>query len=207
MPNLEKQSLTDSERRAYEAYLLATDDTARQEAIAKLVPGSAIYYHLWFLERFRLHAGKPFTAEETEKYDSFKKKYERDQRFEDIKARFLLLQYDHALSEDTEGSRQRRDKLLNEIIGQYLKSLSFNHSRPEGDGGSNHHSSSDNDSEDYGGEGEESEQESQNEDDSQKSDNQDGDGDSDRSIEAQRRHNDRSDREVEDPASDYGQEQ
>ena len=69
-------------------YLLAESEQARQEAIARLVPGSAIYYHLWFLDRFRLHGGKPFTNEESEIFGTFQKKYKHDRRFKEIKARW-----------------------------------------------------------------------------------------------------------------------
>ncbi len=56
--------LSDIERKAYEHYLLAETDEVRQEAIAKLVPGSHIYYHLYFLDRFRRLGASPFSAEE-----------------------------------------------------------------------------------------------------------------------------------------------
>jgi len=56
--------LSDSERKAYETYILAATDEARQEAISKLVPGSPLYYNLYFLDRFRIKAGAKFTAEE-----------------------------------------------------------------------------------------------------------------------------------------------
>ncbi len=131
MPNLEKPSLTDSERKAYESYLLAGDDQGRQDAIAKLVPGSAIYYHLWFLERFRVHGGAPLTPDERDKYESFRKQYSREQRFKEIEARLALLQYDYHLSEDIGVAKE----ILDEIIKSYLGSLDFDHSKPDEEGG------------------------------------------------------------------------
>ena len=55
---------TDVERRAFEAYLLADSDAGRNEAIAKLVPGSHLWYYLYFMDRFRREGGKALTAEE-----------------------------------------------------------------------------------------------------------------------------------------------
>lgn len=92
--------LTDSERRAYEAYLLATTDEQRQEAITKLVPGSHIYYHLYFLDRFRRLGGKPFTAEEQKLYNQFSGQYYYSPEFKQIEARFTLLRYDEASTKE-----------------------------------------------------------------------------------------------------------
>lgn len=62
-------NLADQDRKAYEAYLLATTDEQRQEAITKLVPGSHLYYYLYFIDRFRRLGGKPFSAEEQRHFD------------------------------------------------------------------------------------------------------------------------------------------
>ena len=92
--------LTDTERRAYEAYLLATTDEQRQEAITKLVPGSHLYYNLYFLDRFRRHGGKPFSAEEQRLYDQFNRQYYHTAEFKQIESRFALLRYDAATTKE-----------------------------------------------------------------------------------------------------------
>jgi hypothetical protein len=56
---------TDGERRAFEAYLLSGDsEQARTEAIAKLVPGSHLWYFLYFMDRFRRVGGAALSQEE-----------------------------------------------------------------------------------------------------------------------------------------------
>jgi len=46
-------NLSDSDRKAYELYLFANTDEERAEAIKKLIPGSHLYYHLYFLDKFK----------------------------------------------------------------------------------------------------------------------------------------------------------
>ena len=67
--------LSDTERKAYEAYLLAPTDDLRQEAITKLVPGSHLYYNLYFTDRFRRLGGKKFSQEEQKLFEQFQKMY------------------------------------------------------------------------------------------------------------------------------------
>ena len=66
---------SDVERRAFEAYLLADSDEDRTEAIAKLVPGSHLWYYLYFMDRFRREGGKELTGEETAHMQQFRAKY------------------------------------------------------------------------------------------------------------------------------------
>ena len=140
MSEIKKPNLTDSERRAYEQYLLADTEQARQEAIARLVPGSAIYYHLYFLDRFRLHAGKPFSTEEANMICTFQEQYLNDKRFKEIKARWQLLSYDYALGDVSQGGEKRREKMISDIVGEYLYNLSFNPQRPDEHGDGDHSS-------------------------------------------------------------------
>ena len=55
---------SDAERRAFEAYLLADTDAGRADAIAKLVPGSHLWYFLYFMDRFRREGGKALNQED-----------------------------------------------------------------------------------------------------------------------------------------------
>ncbi len=86
---------------------------------------------MWYLERFRVHGGAPLTADENDKYESFRKQYGREQRFKEIEARLALLQYDYALSEDSGLAKEK----LDEIIKNYLGCLDFDHSKPDEEGG------------------------------------------------------------------------
>jgi len=55
------ENLTDSDRKAYEEYILSQSDSEREEAIKKLIPGSELYYYLYFLDRFK-KVGSKLTA-------------------------------------------------------------------------------------------------------------------------------------------------
>ena len=69
-------NLTDQERKAFEAYLQPTaTDEERQEALIKLVPGSALHYYLYFLDRMRRLGGKDMSIEVQAMYHQFGKKY------------------------------------------------------------------------------------------------------------------------------------
>ena len=117
-------NLSDSERRAYEAYLLATTHEARQEAIARLVLGSHLYYHLYFLDRFRRLGSAPFSAEEQKNYDQFKAMYPYHQEYKEIEARLRLLKLDDAETDE------QKSRILQEIYVEYIGS-SFEHYKPE----------------------------------------------------------------------------
>jgi hypothetical protein len=65
----------------------------------KLVPGSALYYNLYFLDRFRREGGKKFTSEEEKMYQQFQTKYYNTTEFKQIWARYSFLQYDQATEE------------------------------------------------------------------------------------------------------------
>ena len=102
-------SYTDSERRAFEAYLLSGDsDEARNEAIAKLVPGSHLWYYLYFIDRFRRLGGAPLTQEENAHLMQFRTKYYNTQECKEIEARLKFLAYDEAKT-DEERSRTIQD--------------------------------------------------------------------------------------------------
>lgn len=67
-------TLSENDRRAYEQYLMATSDDERQTAIKRLIPGSHLFYHLYFLERFKQVGSK---LDETDKkhLNMFQSKY------------------------------------------------------------------------------------------------------------------------------------
>lgn len=89
------------------------------------MPGSHLYYHLYFIDRFRRLGGKELTPEEKEHFDQFKKKYPYQQELRQIEARFKLLKYDEQTTE--EGKAQ----ILQEIKSNYISEASYEHYKPE----------------------------------------------------------------------------
>lgn len=59
--------ISDSDRKAYESYILANSDEERQEAIKKLIPGSHLYYHLYFIDRMK-KVGSVFSEEDEQMF-------------------------------------------------------------------------------------------------------------------------------------------
>ena len=116
---------SDGERRAFEGYLLADSDAARTEPIAKLVPGSHLWYFLYFMDRFRREGGKPLTAEELAHMTQFRSKYCNTNELREIEARLKFLTYDEATSDED------RTRALTDIQQSYLPGFNFSHQKPD----------------------------------------------------------------------------
>eukprot|EP00347_Sterkiella_histriomuscorum_P016748 403352004 len=120
--------ISDSDRKAYEAYILASSEEDRQEAIKKLIPGSHLYYHLYFIDRMKKVGGALLQSEEDQKLlQQFKKKYGKGQHssyYKQIETRLNFMAYDSAQTEE------ERDKVLEELVQKQLY-LSFNFEKPD----------------------------------------------------------------------------
>jgi hypothetical protein len=104
-------SLSDSDRKAYEAYLFAKTDEERQEAIKKLIPGSTLYYHLFMVDRLKT-VGSKLTEDDQKILAQFKVKYQYSQEFKEIETRLKLLEYDDVSNANDE---ERRAKILGDL--------------------------------------------------------------------------------------------
>ncbi len=92
-------SLSDTDRKAYEQYILAINEEEREEAIKKLIPGSHLYYHLYFINRFK-QVGSKLTDHDKKLLEQFKKKYKDHPDYLEISTKLRLLEYDEADQED-----------------------------------------------------------------------------------------------------------
>ena len=88
------------------------------------MPGSHIYYHLYFLDRFRREGAKDFSPEEQKHFDQFQKQYPYSSEFRQVQARLSLLKYDNATTD------AERQATLQHILHNYL-GLSFEHYKPD----------------------------------------------------------------------------
>ena len=116
-------ALSDSDRKAYEQYILAATDQERQEAIKKLIPGSHLYYQLYFIDRFKA-VGSKLTEEDKAMYEQFRKKYPLSQEFKEIELKLKLMSYDDSETQD------QRNCVLSWVNSEYLR-LDFNDQKPE----------------------------------------------------------------------------
>ena len=116
-------ALSDSDRKAYEQYILAATDQERQEAIKKLIPGSHLYYQLYFIDRFKA-VGSKLTEEDKAMYEQFRKKYPLSQEFKEIELKLKLMSYDDSETQD------QRNSVLSWVNSEYLR-LDFNDQKPE----------------------------------------------------------------------------
>jgi hypothetical protein len=79
--------------------LLATSQEEREEAIKKLIPGSLLYYHLYFLDKFKT-VGSKLSDQDQKMLDQFKRKYNGNVKYNEIMNRLLLLKYDDAENDE-----------------------------------------------------------------------------------------------------------
>ena len=68
-------NLSDTDMKAYEAYLLANSEEEQLAAIKNLIPGSYLFYHLFFLHCFKKNKGV-LNEDEQKLYEEFEKKYD-----------------------------------------------------------------------------------------------------------------------------------
>lgn len=102
---------------------MATTDEERQEAIKKLIPGSQLYYNLYFIDRFK-KVGGDLTEEDRKLFEQFTNKYYNHQEYREIDTRLKLLKYDAAKTEDEK-------KAALQAIASNLLGVGFNHYKPE----------------------------------------------------------------------------
>ena len=60
------------------------------------MPGSNLYFYLYFMDRFRRLSGAFFTEEERALYHDFRKRFLLEKESNQIEARMFLLFYDRA---------------------------------------------------------------------------------------------------------------
>ena len=122
--------LSEQDRKAYEAYVLAENEEQRQEAIKRLIPGSHLHYHLHFIHKLKTPEGVREVLknpEDQQMLEQFKKKYEKGPEssyYKQIESRLLLLSYDVAETEE------ERKKILEEITYKKLH-LTFDDQKPD----------------------------------------------------------------------------
>ena len=123
------QYLAKDERKALEEYLLAGDDeAAAMKAINLNVQGSAPYYYLYFLHKFRTVGVDGLTEEEKESLTKFttERNFEITWQSKQIALRYKLLKYDSPAS-----SKEDRDKIITDILADQLSSFNVDHFKPE----------------------------------------------------------------------------
>ncbi|CDW90653.1 UNKNOWN [Stylonychia lemnae] len=116
--------LSEQDRRAYESYILASSDEDRQEAIKKLIPGSHLHYHLYFVDRMKT-VGSKLSEEDQTMFEQFRNKYQHETLFKQIEIRLKLLEYDDAADEE------QRKKVVQDLASAKFLSLYFNFQKPD----------------------------------------------------------------------------
>ena len=116
--------LSEQDRKAYESYVISTTEEEKQEAIKKLIPGSHLYYHLYFIDRMK-KVGSKLSEEDQAMYDQFKKKFPHERLFKQIEIRLKLLEYDDAQTEE------ERKKVIQELASYKILGLTFDHEKPD----------------------------------------------------------------------------
>eukprot|EP00347_Sterkiella_histriomuscorum_P022623 403337784 len=120
------KGLSDTDRKAYEAYILAKDEQEREEAIKKLIPGSELYYYLYFVDKMK-KVGSKLDDQDQQLLVQFQQRYWNSRCYKKISARLEMYQYEQTASEE------QRARILKGLAtkADYNMYLNYDHVKPE----------------------------------------------------------------------------
>ena len=121
------QVLSDDERRAFEAYLLAGENaTLKEKSLGNLVEGSIPYYYLYFIDKLKAGGVSSLTEKDNEMFVKFT---ETKQSKNTTQARQIKL-WHTLLKIDAETDPVKREELVKVFEANYLHLNFANHVKP-----------------------------------------------------------------------------